>query len=145
MRPKSYLCRRSRRWAPRAQAIYRNSAKLTRNLLPSCPLTFRELSLNLEIDWEKEILKTYDPKSAKTDAGKMLRLNGNVTRVFNEKWLASSDALFILSGVVNRIDRRDFDPDPLRRTAFYLPARLRSRNERQNVFLPHALHREYGL
>jgi hypothetical protein len=64
----------------------------------------------LGIDWEKEILKTYDPKSAKTDAGKMLRLNGNVTRVFNEKWLASSDALFILSGVVNRIDRRDFDP-----------------------------------
>jgi D-alanyl-D-alanine dipeptidase len=64
----------------------------------------------LGVDWEKEILKTYDPKSAKTDAGKNLRLNGNVMRVFNEKWLASSDALFTLSGVVNRIDRRDFDP-----------------------------------
>src|SRR5882672_5388626 len=64
----------------------------------------------LGIDWEKEILKTYDPKSAKTEAGKTLRLNGNVARVFNEKWLGSSDGLFILSGVVNRIDRRDFDP-----------------------------------
>src|SRR6266481_28625 len=64
----------------------------------------------LGIDWEKEILKTYDPKSAKTDAGKTLRLNGNVARVFNEKWLGSSDGLFILSGVVNRMDRRDFDP-----------------------------------
>jgi hypothetical protein len=62
------------------------------------------------IDWEKEILRTYDPKSAKTDAGKTLRLNGNVARVFNEKWLGSSDGLFILSGVVNRMDRRDFDP-----------------------------------
>ena len=39
-----------------------------------------------------------------------MRLNGNVARVFNEKWLGSSDGLFILSGVVNRIDRRDFDP-----------------------------------
>jgi hypothetical protein len=64
----------------------------------------------LGIDWEKEILKTYDPTSAKTEAGKTLRLNGNVARVFNEKWLGSSDGLFILSGVVNRIDRRDFDP-----------------------------------
>jgi hypothetical protein len=64
----------------------------------------------LGIDWEKEILKTYDPKSAKTNAGKLLRLNGNVTRVFNEKWLGSSDALFTLAGVVNRMDRRDFDP-----------------------------------
>jgi hypothetical protein len=62
------------------------------------------------IDWEKEILKTYDPKSARTEAGKTLRLNGNVTRVFNEKWLSSSDGLFTLAGVVNRIDRRDFDP-----------------------------------
>jgi hypothetical protein len=64
----------------------------------------------LGIDWEKEILRTYDPKSAKTEAGKTLRLNGNVARVFNEKWLGSSDGLFILAGVVNRIDRRDFDP-----------------------------------
>ena len=39
-----------------------------------------------------------------------MRLNGNVARVFNEKWLGSSDGLFILSGVVNRMDRRDFDP-----------------------------------
>jgi len=36
----------------------------------------------------KEILKTYDPKAAKTETGKALRLNGNVARVFNEKWLA---------------------------------------------------------
>jgi hypothetical protein len=64
----------------------------------------------LGIDWEKEILKTYDPKSARTEAGKALRLNGNVPRVFNEKWLGSSDGLFILSGVINRMDRRDFDP-----------------------------------
>ncbi|MCP3469257.1 hypothetical protein NLM33_02815 [Bradyrhizobium sp. CCGUVB1N3] len=64
----------------------------------------------LGIDWEKEILKTYDPKSAKTEAGKTLRQNGNVARVFNEKWLGSNDGLFILAGVVNRIDRRDFDP-----------------------------------
>jgi hypothetical protein len=62
------------------------------------------------VDWEKEILKTYDPKSARTEAGKALRLNGNVMRVFNEKWLGSSDGLFILAGVINRIDRRDFDP-----------------------------------
>jgi hypothetical protein len=62
------------------------------------------------IDWEKEILRTYDPKAARTEAGKTLRLNGNVARVFNEKWLGSSDGLFLLSGVVNRIDRRDFDP-----------------------------------
>jgi len=62
------------------------------------------------IDWEKEILKTYDSKSAKTEAGRMLRFNGNVTRVFNEKWLSSSDGLLTLAGVVNRIDRRDFDP-----------------------------------
>ncbi len=68
------------------------------------------ITAGLGIDWEKEILKTYDPKSAKTEAGKTLRLNGNVARVFNEKWLGSSDGLFILSGVVNRIDRRDFDP-----------------------------------
>ncbi len=64
----------------------------------------------LGIDWEKEILRTYDPKSAKTEAGKTLRLNGNVARVFNEKWLGSNDGLFILAGVTNRIDRRDFDP-----------------------------------
>jgi len=64
----------------------------------------------LGIDWEKEILKTYDPKSARTDAGKTLRLNGNVARVFNEKWLGSPDGLFLLSGVVSRMDRRDFDP-----------------------------------
>jgi len=31
----------------------------------------------LGIDWEKEILNTYDPKSAKTEAGKTLRLNVN--------------------------------------------------------------------
>jgi hypothetical protein len=68
------------------------------------------ITAGLGIDWEKEILKTYDPKSARTEAGKTLRLNGNVARVFNEKWLGSSDGLFILSGVVNRIDRRDFDP-----------------------------------
>jgi D-alanyl-D-alanine dipeptidase len=68
--------------------------------------TVRELG----VDWEKEILKTYDPKSARTEAGKTLRLNGNVMRVFNEKWLGSSDGLFILAGVINRIDRRDFDP-----------------------------------
>ena len=68
------------------------------------------ITAGLGIDWVKEILKTYDPKSAKTEAGKTLRLNGNVARVFNEKWLGSSDGLFILSGVVNRIDRRDFDP-----------------------------------
>ena len=68
------------------------------------------ITTGLGIDWEKEILKTYDPKSAKTEAGKTLRLNGNVARVFNEKWLGSSDGLFILSGVVNRMDRRDFDP-----------------------------------
>lgn len=64
----------------------------------------------LGIDWEKEILKTYVPSAAKTEAGKRLRQNGNVMRVFNEKWLNSSDGLFILAGVVNRIDRRDFDP-----------------------------------
>ena len=64
----------------------------------------------LGIDWEKEILKTYDPKAARTEAGRALRLNGNVARVFNEKWLGSNDGLFILSGIVNRIDRRDFDP-----------------------------------
>ena len=64
----------------------------------------------LGIDWEKEILRTYDPKAAKTEAGKTLRLNGNVARVFNDKWLGSVDGLFILAGVVNRIDRRDFDP-----------------------------------
>jgi hypothetical protein len=68
--------------------------------------TIREIG----IDWEKEILKTYDPKSARTEAGKALRLNGNVMRLFNEKWLGSSDGLFILAGVINRIDRRDFDP-----------------------------------
>jgi hypothetical protein len=68
------------------------------------------ITTGLGIDWEKEILKTYDPKSAKTEAGKTLRLNGNVARVFNERWLGSSDGLFILSGVVNRMDRRDFDP-----------------------------------
>ncbi len=68
------------------------------------------ITAGLGIDWEKEILKTYDPRSAKTEAGKALRLNGNVARVFNEKWLGSSDGLFILSGVVNRMDRRDFDP-----------------------------------
>ncbi|UFW85351.1 hypothetical protein BjapCC829_36420 [Bradyrhizobium barranii] len=67
------------------------------------------ITAGLGIDWEKEILKTYDPKSAKTDAGKTLRLNGNVARVFNERWLGSSDGLFLLSGVVNRMDRRDFD------------------------------------
>lgn len=64
----------------------------------------------LGIDWEKEILKTYVPSAAKTEAGKRLRQNGNVMRVFNEKWLGSSDGLFLLAGVVNRIDRRDFDP-----------------------------------
>ena len=69
------------------------------------------ITAGLGIDWEKEILKTYDPKSAKTEAGKTLRLNGNVARVFNEKWLGSGDGLYVLSGVVNRMDRRDFDPD----------------------------------
>ncbi len=65
---------------------------------------------DLGIDWEKEILKTYDVKSAKTEAGKKRRLNGNVMRVFNEKWLTSADGQFVLAGVVNRMDRRDFDP-----------------------------------
>src|SRR3954463_9220385 len=67
------------------------------------------ITSGLGIDWEKEILRTYDPKSARTDAGKTLRLNGNVARVFNEKWLGSSDRFFLLSGILNRLDRRDFD------------------------------------
>ena len=67
------------------------------------------ITAGLGVDWEKDILKTYDPKSAKTEAGRTLRLNGNVARVFNEKWLSSSDGLFLLAGVVNRMDRRDFD------------------------------------
>ena len=67
------------------------------------------ITAGLGVDWEKDILKTYDPKSAKTEAGRTLRLNGNVARVFNEKWLSSSDGLFLLAGVINRMDRRDFD------------------------------------
>lgn len=62
----------------------------------------------LGIDWEKDIQKTYDPASAKTAVGKEHRRNGNVTRIFNEKWLTSSMGQFILAGVVNRMDRRDF-------------------------------------
>ena len=64
----------------------------------------------LGIDWEKDITKTYDRNSSKTAAGKILRGNGNVTRIFNEKWLSSKMGQFLLSGVVNRIDRREFTP-----------------------------------
>jgi D-alanyl-D-alanine dipeptidase len=64
----------------------------------------------LGIDWEKDITKTYDPKSAKTESGKKLRGNGNVTRFFNEKWLTSKTGQFLLSGISNRIDRREFSP-----------------------------------
>lgn len=62
----------------------------------------------LGIDWEKDITKTYDVNAAKTSAGKNLRVNGNVTRIFNEKWLTSSVGQFLLAGIVNRIDRREF-------------------------------------
>ncbi|HCU24860.1 MAG TPA: hypothetical protein DF383_07575, partial [Deltaproteobacteria bacterium] len=61
------------------------------------------------IDWEKDIHKTYRPGAARTERGKSLRLNGNVMRVFNEKWLSSRDGLFILAGIVNRMDRKDFE------------------------------------
>jgi D-alanyl-D-alanine dipeptidase len=64
----------------------------------------------LNIDWEKDITKTYDVSAAKTAAGKENRKNGNVTRIFNEKWLTSPTGQFILMGVVNRMDRRDFTP-----------------------------------
>src|SRR3989442_4634188 len=86
----------------------------------------------LGIDWEKEILKTYDPKSARTDAGKTLRLNGNVARVFNEKWLGSSDGLFILSGVGNPMDRRHFDPAHFGELRFIFRLRYGSRVNCQN-------------
>ena len=64
----------------------------------------------LGIDWEKDITKTYKPEHAKTPEGREHRKNGNVTRIFNEKWLTSATGQFFLSGIVNRIDRRDFTP-----------------------------------
>lgn len=64
----------------------------------------------LGIDWEKDITKTYKPEFAKTPEGREHRKNGNVTRVFNEKWLTSATGQFLLSGIVNRLDRRDFTP-----------------------------------
>lgn len=63
---------------------------------------------DLALDWEKDITKTYDVNSAKTAEGKVYRQNGNVLRVFNEKWLSSADGQFILSGIVNRLDRMHF-------------------------------------
>jgi hypothetical protein len=63
---------------------------------------------DLSLDWEKDITKTYDVNSAKTAEGKVYRQNGNVLRVFNEKWLSSSDGQFILSGIVNRLDKMHF-------------------------------------
>jgi|GEM_PF-446973 len=62
----------------------------------------------LGIDWEKDITKTYDPGSAKTPEGKQHRKNGNVTRILNEKWLSSDMGHFLLTGIVNRVDRREF-------------------------------------
>jgi hypothetical protein len=56
------------------------------------------ITAGLGIDWEKEILKTYDPKSARTEAGKTLRLNGNVSapatacsscRAWSTAWIAA--------------------------------------------------------
>lgn len=64
----------------------------------------------LDIDWEKDITKTYNVSAAKNARGKENRKNGNVTRIFNEKWLTSSDGQFLLSGIMNRIDRRGFTP-----------------------------------
>ena len=64
----------------------------------------------LGIDWEKDITKTYKPEHARTPEGREHRKNGNVTRVFNEKWLTSGTGRFLLSGIVNRMDRRDFTP-----------------------------------
>lgn len=64
----------------------------------------------LGIDWEKDITKTYDPSFAKSPEGKQHRKNGNVTRILNEKWLSSATGHFLLSGIVNRIDRREFTP-----------------------------------
>jgi hypothetical protein len=64
----------------------------------------------LGIDWEKDITRTYKPEHAKTPEGREHRKNGNVTRIFNEKWLTSGTGQFLLSGIVNRMDRRDFTP-----------------------------------
>lgn len=72
------------------------------------------LIAELGLDWEKDITKTYVTSAAKTEIGKdkFHRGNGNVTRVFQEKWLTSPDGQFLLSGVVYRPDRRDFDTSP---------------------------------
>jgi hypothetical protein len=67
------------------------------------------ITTELGLDWEKDITKTYVTSAAKTSEGKIYRGNGNVTRVFNEKWLTSSDGQFVLSGIINRIDRMHFD------------------------------------
>ncbi len=68
------------------------------------------LTREFGIDWEKDITKTYRPEFAKTASGKELRKYGNVTRVFNEKWLTSPAGQFVLAGISNRIDRKQFTP-----------------------------------
>ncbi|MBS1984179.1 MAG: hypothetical protein JST16_08400 [Bdellovibrionales bacterium] len=70
----------------------------------------KRIVAELNTDWETDITKTYNPAAAKTVAGKILRKNGDVMRLFNEKWLSSSSGQFILAGIANRVDRREFEP-----------------------------------
>ncbi len=66
----------------------------------------------LAIDWETDILRTYDPSAAKTAIGRTRdhRGNGNVARVFDARWLAAERSRWSLAAVVYRPDRRDFVP-----------------------------------
>lgn len=76
------------------------SLKLTQDI--------HNLVRDLKIDYEYEILKTYDVNAAKTSEGKIFRKNGNVTRIFDPRWLSSKNGYFTLTGFINRIDRKDF-------------------------------------
>lgn len=71
-----------------------------------------QVVVDMAIDWETEIDRTYDTTAAKTAIGADAahRGNGNVARVFAAAWLRSPDARAPLAAVVYRPDRADFVP-----------------------------------
>jgi hypothetical protein len=68
--------------------------------------------VDMAIDWETDIDRTYDRKAAKTVIGadRDHRGNGNVARVLDVAWLRSLDVRTPLVAMVYRPDRADFVP-----------------------------------
>lgn len=84
------------RYGARPQAAYKSLNELVNK---------NAWYLDMVQDLEREI-----DTHAKTDDFN-IRSNDNRNRLFDKRWLRSSDANFELIGLVNRIDQRAFDPE----------------------------------